>query len=177
MSDNNNAPNLITIPILVAFILSTAFFSCFVTLLVTLLVLQRRRRLKRRKALLRVKRKTQLLQDHLQDPETPPMRLTSMFPPSLVVSPLHNQRTRKSKSSPSSPETSESVGRRGQYTPLEAHPKTPVEMMGSTTWSKEDTSPASNMSPRTASLARSPSQPGLQMITSAVTVERPRTGQ
>lgn len=169
MANNNNTPpNVITIPILVAFILSAAIFSSLATLLVTWLVLQRRRRLKRRRALIRAKRKT--ASRLIQDPETPPMRTNSMFPPSLVVSPLYNQPTPKSTTSPSSIGSPESGDSRGQYTPMvqAIPPRKPIEMMGSTTWSKSD------MSPETP-LMRAPSV--LQTITAAITEERPRTGQ
>jgi hypothetical protein len=98
------------------------------------------------------------------------MRTKSIFPPSLVVSPLYNQQTPKSATSPSSIGSPESGDSRGQYTPMvqAIPPRTPIEMMGSTTWSKGD------MSPKTP-LMRAPSV--LQTITAAITEERPRTGQ
>lgn len=169
MSNNsNNPPNIITIPILIAFVLSTAIFSSLSTLLVTWLVLHRRRRLKRRRALIRAKRKT--ASKLIQEPETPPMRTKSIFPPSLVVSPLYNQLTPKSATSPSSLGSPASGNTRAKYTPVAQAlpPRTAVEMMGSTTWSKDD------MGPRTP-LMRVPSV--LQTITAAVTEERPRTGE
>ena len=145
MSNNSNSvPNAISTPVLIAFIISTAIFSSILTLSVTWIVLHRRRRLKHRNALLQAKRRTQFL----QDPETPPMRTKSIFPPSLVVSPLYNARNSKSDSSPSSYNSSESVGRRGSYALVEASSspppaalQMPVEMMGSTTWSKGELGP------------------------------------
>jgi len=98
------------------------------------------------------------------------MRTKSIFPPSLVVSPLYNQRNSKLDNSPSSSSEPESLSGRGSYVLIEAGSGTipatlrmPIEMMGSTTWSKGELSPKP--------LCRQSSQ--LQMITAAITEERP----
>jgi hypothetical protein len=174
MSNNStNAPsNAITIPILVAFIISTAIFTCLATLLVISIILYRRRKRRRREALLRAKRKPQRNTSISLYPETPPMKTSSKCPPSVPVSPPQYQQsfvtTEQTPLSPNFPEPAETGGGGALTLIYEADgsPR-PVEMMGSTTWGKED----QVQSP----LLRHPSK--LQMITAAITQKRARTDQ
>ena len=166
MSDNstNTPSNAITMPILIAFMISTAIFSCLATLLVTWIILYRRKQRRRREALFRVKQRPQRNTTSNPYPETPPMKTASSTP----VSPLQCQHSFTDRM-PHSPNSPESTG--PGETPRLIHEADgspgPIEMMGSTTWSKGHH--------RQSSLLRHPSH--LQMITAAITEERPRTGQ
>ena len=142
MSDNStNAPsNAITIPILVAFMISTAIFSCLATLLVTWIILFRRRRRRQREALLRAKRKPQRKQTNNPYLETPPMKRSSKFPSNGPVSPPQDRHSFiTTDRTPLSPNSLESAG--PGETPTLVHEADgspgPIEMMGSTTWSKD----------------------------------------
>jgi hypothetical protein len=143
MSDNSiNAPsNAITMTILIAFVISTAIFSCLATLLVTWIILYRRRRRRRSKALLRAKQRQRPKQKPTSNPylETPPMKTSPKFPSSVLVSPLQHQHSFiYTNGTPLSSSSSESAG--PVETPRLIHEadgsSSPIEMMGSTTWSK-----------------------------------------
>lgn len=170
MSDNStNAPsNAITMPILVAFMISTAIFSCLATLLVTWIVLYRRRRRRRREALLREKRKSQRKTTINPYPETPPTKTIPKFPSGVPVSPQHHSfiATDRSLLSPNSPESSGPGETPRLIHEADGSPG-PIEMMGSTTWSK-------GRHNQNTLLGQSIH---LQMITTAVTEESRRTDQ
>src|SRR5579871_5760163 len=172
MSENsNNEPsNAITMPILIAFMISTAIFSCLTTLLVTWIVLYRRRRHRRREILLRSKRKLQQKTTITPYPETPPMKSILNFPSGMPVSPPQYQHSFIATDRiPLSPHSPELIG--PGETPRLVHEvdgsPEPIEMMGSTTWSKVRRSQSS--------LLRHPIH--VQMIATAITEERRQTGQ